>query len=127
LLLMCDPSDLGRSVGDRSTDWFVQSGPDGLGFYSASADVEPANPEWLASFDPTVFLYDNFPGGVGFSEKLFQSHDPALEQVRRMIESCSCDEGCPTCVGPVVELGARTRQLALEILGLICRKATVTH
>ncbi len=41
LLLMCDLSDLGRSVGDRSTEWFAQAGREGLGFYSAAGENEP--------------------------------------------------------------------------------------
>ena len=119
LLLMCDPGDLGRSVGDRSTEWFAQSGPEGLGFYSSSAELESANPDWLACFDPTIFLYDNYPGGIGFSEKLFESHDLALEQVQRMIKACCCGDGCPSCVGPVMAVGEATRRYALEILQLI--------
>ena len=125
LLLMCDPSDLGRSVGDLSTEWFAQNGPEGLGFYSSSAERESANPDWLACFDPTIFLYDKYPGGIGFSEKLFESHDLALEQVRKMVQACSCGDGCPSCVGPVMKVGEATRRYALEILQSICRRPTL--
>ncbi len=125
LRLMCDPSDLGRSVGDLSTEWFAQNGPEGLGFYSSSAERESANPDWLACFDPTIFLYDNYPGGIGFSEKLFESHDLALEQVRKMVQACSCGDGCPSCVGPVMKVGEATRRYALEILQSICRRPTL--
>ncbi|MCL2059218.1 MAG: DEAD/DEAH box helicase [Oscillospiraceae bacterium] len=52
---------------------------------------------------PTVFIYDNYPGGVGFSEKLYELHDELFDMAARMIESCECEFGCPSCVGPAGE------------------------
>jgi DEAD/DEAH box helicase domain-containing protein len=119
LLLMCDAANLGRSVGDRSANWFAQASREGLGFYSASVEAEVVSPEQLGCFDPTIFLYDNYPGGVGFSEVLFEHHSELLAQTRQVVGACKCRSGCPSCVGPVDELGKATKQHALEILALL--------
>ncbi|RPI29124.1 MAG: DEAD/DEAH box helicase [Acidobacteria bacterium] len=119
LLLMCDVRDIGRSVGDRSAGWFAKPEREGLGFYSAAGGTETAAADQLATFDPTIFLYDNYPGGVGFSEVLFSNHARLLEQTRNLIGGCGCRNGCPSCVGPVDELGKTTKRHALEILGVL--------
>ncbi len=119
LLLMCDVQDLGRSVGDRSTNWFALAGPEGLGFYSSAGETETRSADALDEFDPTVFLYDSYPGGVGFSEKLFECHDLTLEQARALIRECGCPQGCPSCVGPVNELGENTKAISLAVLKLL--------
>ena len=128
MLLMCDFRDLGRSVGSRSTRWFALSGPEGLGCYSAEGDQDPIDLEFLDSFDPTIFLYDNCPGGIGFSEKLFESHELLLAQAGQLISRCGCSSGCPSCVGPINEAGVTIKQIVLKILkGLMPdRSAAVT-
>ncbi len=126
LTLMCDFRDLGRSVGDRSNRWFALGGPEGLGFYSSSGDQEAVHPEGFDTFDPTVFLYDNYPGGIGFSEKLFDCHSSLLAQGLQLIEHCGCSEGCPSCVGPVNELGRGTKKFSLGILRALIRPKPVT-
>lgn len=123
LILMCDIRDLGRSVGDRSARWFAQSGPDGLGFYSAGDEEIAIDPQGLDSFDPTIFLYDNYPGGVGFAEKLFESHESLLEKTAELIAACPCPEGCPSCVGPLQEVGENTKKIARRILSSLSRSA----
>ncbi len=121
LLLMCDIRDIDRSVGDRSAGWFARPEREGLGFYSSSGQTEMEKAEQLATFEPTVFLYDNYPGGVGFSEVLFANHARLLRETRQLIAGCSCKNGCPSCVGPVDELGKTTKRHALEILAALTR------
>jgi DEAD/DEAH box helicase domain-containing protein len=65
---------------------------------------------------PTLFIYDNYPGGVGFSEKIFELHDKILKAARDLIENCGCDKGCPSCVGPINQVGVNGKQSALLIL-----------
>lgn len=117
LILMCDLRDVGRSVGDRSARWFARSDATGPGFYSPGSEGEALAPEMLASFDPTIFLYDNIPSGIGFSEKLFEQHEPLWRQTRELIEACGCEEGCPSCVGPARDPGQGVKKLALTLLG----------
>ena len=54
---------------------------------------------------PTVYIYENIPGGVGLTEKLFTEHDRLFESCLDHIRACSCDDGCPTCIGPPMEVG----------------------
>ncbi len=116
LILMCDVRDLGRSVGDRGTSWFARSNQDGLGFYSSAGELEQVQASRFDAFDPTIFIYDKFPGGVGLSEKLFEQHDLLLEQAASLIEDCTCKQGCPSCVGPVDEVFSQARRICLIVL-----------
>jgi DEAD/DEAH box helicase domain-containing protein len=65
---------------------------------------------------PTIYIYENIPDGVGFSEKLFNiSHDlfsACLEQVK----NCPCESGCPSCVGPEMEVGAGGKDGTIRLL-----------
>jgi DEAD/DEAH box helicase domain-containing protein len=72
LSLMCDPRDLGRSLGDGN------EGP---------------------LFDPTLYIFDNVPGGVGLAERIHQNALELVHRARALITGCSCTEGCPFCVG----------------------------
>lgn len=54
---------------------------------------------------PTVYIYENVPGGVGLSEKLFGESARLFEACRTQVKRCECDDGCPTCVGPPLEVG----------------------
>lgn len=47
---------------------------------------------------PTVFVYDGHPGGVGITERGFAAFEGWAEDTARMIESCPCEQGCPSCV-----------------------------
>src|SRR5262249_54224204 len=64
----------------------------------------------------TVFIYDNYPGGIGFSRPLFDMHGALLERTRELIAGCPCESGCPSCVGPEGNTGPRAKAVALEIL-----------
>jgi DEAD/DEAH box helicase domain-containing protein len=94
--LMCDPRDLGKTLGDRSGDGELPGKGDPLG----------------GGFDPTIFLYDHVPGGVGLAPRLFESRELLLRRARTMIEQCACTEGCPACIGAVVGMGARSPEPA---------------
>lgn len=65
---------------------------------------------------PTLYLFDAVPGGVGYAQRLFRQWEEvrlaALEHVRR----CPCRDGCPACVGAVVEMGDRAKRGAAWLL-----------
>ncbi len=65
---------------------------------------------------PTLFLCDNYPAGVGFAVKLFESHVLVLEAARQALTACPCTSGCPSCVGPPGEAGPDAKPNALAIL-----------
>jgi DEAD/DEAH box helicase domain-containing protein len=69
--------------------------------------------------EPRVFVYDNYPGGIGFSAPLFRMHAELLEGTRRLIAQCECESGCPGCVGPIGNTGPQAKAAALKILDLL--------
>ncbi|HET7083033.1 MAG TPA: DEAD/DEAH box helicase [Candidatus Limnocylindria bacterium] len=91
LLLMCDPRDLG-----------------------VLAQVQ-------APFTgrPTLYLYDAVPGGVGLTERLFTLTDQLIRACREAVDSCACADGCPACVGPAIEVGARGKATVSELLAAL--------
>ena len=70
-----------------------------------------------------IFIYDNYPGGIGFSQPLFRMHRELLEATRRLIAECECENGCPGCVGPVGNTGPLAKAAALRILDLLLERA----
>jgi DEAD/DEAH box helicase domain-containing protein len=64
----------------------------------------------------TIYLYDNYPGGIGFSEPLFSMHDLLLQRTRELIDECPCESGCPSCVGPIGSTGPHTKKVAQDML-----------
>jgi DEAD/DEAH box helicase domain-containing protein len=103
LLLMCDGHDIGLSVDGGSLDRRTRTG--------GAATV----PDGVAT-EPNVFIYDNYPGGIGFSRPLFDMHGLLLERTRDLIASCPCASGCPSCVGPEGNTGPRAKAVASAIL-----------
>lgn len=65
---------------------------------------------------PTLFLYDAYPGGVGLSEKAFQMQALLLEHALKIVQGCTCEGGCPGCVGPIIEVGETGKADARDIL-----------
>ncbi|HTO91320.1 MAG TPA: DEAD/DEAH box helicase [Candidatus Sulfotelmatobacter sp.] len=69
LLAMCDPSDLGGMIDSSQ-----------LG-------------------KPALFVFDRYPGGLGFSEQGWARLEELAESALAHLEACDCDGGCPACVG----------------------------
>jgi DEAD/DEAH box helicase domain-containing protein len=113
LHLMCDVRDLDRCVGDREGRWSARPGKGIVGPEGMAFGEEPDR------FEPTLFLYDVYPGGIGFSTKLYDLHDRLLEETESLIARCPCGEGCPSCVGPTTEVGAQSKKTAVAILGAL--------
>ncbi|MEO8509890.1 MAG: DEAD/DEAH box helicase [Chloroflexota bacterium] len=65
---------------------------------------------------PTLYLYDAVPGGVGLTERLFSLTDELVRACRDAVTSCPCSDGCPACVGPAIEVGARGKATVIELL-----------
>jgi len=65
---------------------------------------------------PTIYIYDKYPGGIGLSKKVFTILPTILEAVFQHIQSCSCENGCPSCIGPPLESGLFGKSSAKRIL-----------
>ncbi len=94
LLLMCDPRDLGVAVTE---------------------DTVPT-PQ---GFQPNIFLYDAYPGGIGQSQPLFSMRDRLIAGTSALLRECPCETGCPSCVGPLGEVGERGKEVALRFVELL--------
>jgi DEAD/DEAH box helicase domain-containing protein len=66
-------------------------------------------------------MYDAYPGGIGFSAPLFGMHAELLTRTRDLVAACPCDNGCPSCVGPVGETGPLAKTVALRLLDHLLR------
>ncbi|HEV3141005.1 MAG TPA: DEAD/DEAH box helicase, partial [Vicinamibacterales bacterium] len=113
LLLMCDGHDIGISIDG------AERGPStGSGSSRAASSGEAS-----ADRSPRVFVYDNYPGGIGFSKPLFDMHGEALHATRKLIAECECENGCPGCVGPIGNTGPHAKAVALRILDVMTQRA----
>ena len=101
LLLMCDRHDIGISIDSDDTS------------ENPAPSITKAR----------IFVYDNYPGGIGFSAPLFRMHHELLEATRRLISDCPCENGCPGCAGPVGNTGPLAKVAALRILDLLIQPA----
>jgi len=115
LLLMCDGHDLGLSV-----DGIAMEGASRLGGSSQAA--RGSTPAELSA-SPTIFIYDNYPGGIGFSEPLHGMHDQLIDRTRELIDGCPCKSGCPSCVGPEGATGPLAKRVASQLLGVLATAA----
>ena len=68
---------------------------------------------------PTVTIYDNAPGGLGFSDSLYELYDNLLSAARELVRACRCQRGCPSCVGPVTEVGDDAKANCLRLFDLL--------
>jgi DEAD/DEAH box helicase domain-containing protein len=87
LRLMCDPRDLGAVAEVRSVTTRL----------------------------PTVTVYEMYPGGVGYSSRMFELHRELLEHAAALVRDCPCLAGCPSCVGPL-HLVEGAKEACLKLL-----------
>jgi DEAD/DEAH box helicase domain-containing protein len=114
LLMMCDRRDLGTAVGERPPSAASEINWEDLA-------TAPANSSGSQEFfEPNLYIYDAYPGGIGFSEPLYRIYNALLERTRELITACPCQNGCPSCVGPAGDRSERTKDVALRILGQLC-------
>ncbi len=124
--VMADARDLQKSVGSGDGTWFASQDGQGRG-HLRGPDGMAITAGTLQQFVPTVYLYDNFPGGVGLSEPLWTRQGELVQRARELVQACECRAGCPACVGPVLasdEAGATTpKMLALRALEQLAHAA----
>ncbi len=122
LRAMSELRDLGRAVGDGEGTWSATLGADGRGGLRGRENA-PADPDCESRFAPTLFLYDNYPGGVGLSAPLFDDAARLVADAERLVRDCPCTAGCPACVGPILAgddgRASMPKDLALRVLGLL--------
>ena len=120
--VMAEGRDLQKAVGSGDGAWFVSADAGGRG-QVRSAESGEVVPDQTRGFTPTLFLYDNYPGGVGLSLPLFERREELRLAAASLISSCECKGGCPACVGPILaaeEAPDRSPKAAgMEVLRLL--------
>ncbi|MBK7369407.1 MAG: DUF1998 domain-containing protein [Candidatus Eisenbacteria bacterium] len=81
LMAMCDPADLGGMIDSSN-----------LG-------------------RPGIFLFDRYPGGLGFAEQGYARLDELAEAAHAHLVGCPCGDGCPACVGTPIYRPAQQQDL----------------
>ena len=111
LLLMCDRRDIGTAIGERPPS-------PGLGVEWEEAPTPNLGgaKEEREFFEANLYLYDAYPGGIGFSEPLYDATEVLLARTHELIAACPCEKGCPSCVGAAGERGEQAKEAALAIL-----------
>ena len=109
--LMIDPRDLGLTLGDRHDE-----------------AAPPGKRGGAPGFDPTIFLYDHVPAGVGLAPRLFEAHAELLVRARALALGCVCRAGCPACIGPEVgQVVTPSGELSLSVASAVPRKQVITE
>ncbi len=133
LLLMCDRRDIATAIGERppapntfnaqdaeSAERNIGQKPIPRSPQSSATSATTATSTVEEFFEPNLYLYDAYPGGIGFSEPLYHVHDLLLRRTRELIAACDCQAGCPSCVGPSGEKSEHAKRAALQILDRLC-------
>ena len=125
LLLMCDGRDLGTAIGERPPAPGSNHGVIPTEAHDLNLD---SSENWTTVqrefFEPNLYLFDAYPGGIGFSEPLFRGHELLVHKTRELIQTCPCEAGCPSCVGPAGDAAPRAKEAALAILDRLCANFT---
>jgi len=123
LLSLTETRDLGRAVGDGNGEWSAVIGPDGRASVRAPDGADVDVDRGARAFRPAIFLYDNYPGGIGLAAPLFDLRAEVLERASELVRHCACKDGCPACVGPVLAESRlprlSPRAAALRVLELL--------
>ena len=114
IFLLCDVRDVGAWLGDGSP---AEEG------VVVTRETQRTQLLGAERFTPTLYLYDSQPGGIGLAERIFEVLPDLLAQARATLEACPCRSGCPTCVGPVNEVGRRAKPIARAILERLAPRA----
>ena len=110
---------------DGEAEWAGGSGARAAGGGGAVVDVRSARPGRgdtediagaITGFRPNLYLYDNYPGGIGGQRSPFQDAERLLRSAAELIAGCPCEHGCPSCVGPVGEVGERGKEVAQRVI-----------
>ena len=120
--VMADAADLQKAVGNGDGAWFATGDGRGRG-QLRGANGSQADPSTADVFVPTIYLYDNYPGGIGQSEPLWRRQQDLVARARELVSACDCRAGCPACVGPALAIEGdpetSPRALALRVLAAL--------
>lgn len=109
IYLMCDLRDLGVAVIDTLQDKKI--------YQEQLRRIQPG-PESRLGFQPNIYLYDKYPGGIGFSKTLYDERDTLIPAVSSLVRNCPCELGCPSCIGAPLLHTKRSKEVVLWLLSI---------
>jgi DEAD/DEAH box helicase domain-containing protein len=68
---------------------------------------------------PTIYIYETVPGGVGLSRRIYEMFGEIVEAAISHVKKCGCKDGCPSCVGPLLEVGEGGKSASQSVLQLL--------
>lgn len=123
LLTMSERRDLGHSVGDSSATWSATVGSGGGAQIQDNDGQRVDVLDQKIPFNPTIYVYDNYPGGIGLSQPLFDMQGRTITAAIDLVNGCECAFGCPACIGPILAVeqsgDSSPKQSALRVLRLL--------
>ncbi len=99
IALMCEPRDIGRSLGSDDS----------------ACDRDVLGDE---RYRPTLFLFDALPGGVGLARRIYERSEELMSRAARLIQACPCVSGCPACIGAALVRSQRKVAAAALLEGM---------
>src|SRR5260370_41792021 len=106
---MCDSRDLGPAIGERppapdssSSAVEAELAPPAAAHLGTMNDFTQTRLEDAVStnakefFEPNLYLFDAYPGGIGFSEPLFRTPAILVQKTRALISAVPCEHGRPS-------------------------------
>jgi len=115
VILMCAVQDIGVAIEDNMTKSEINHST----INKISAREIPDTPY---HFEPSIYIYDKYPNGIGFSEILYEKTEELLNQTLEVITNCNCQRGCPSCIGPPVRNEGNPKMAAQFIINCIMEK-----
>ncbi|MCC5876858.1 MAG: DUF1998 domain-containing protein, partial [Candidatus Sumerlaeia bacterium] len=70
---------------------------------------------------PAIYLWDRYPGGIGLARRIHSQAAMLLQAAMEMLDDCPCTGGCPSCIGPQMEMGSKAKEATRELLRAITR------
>jgi DEAD/DEAH box helicase domain-containing protein len=116
VILLCDTRDVGVAIEDNLTKDPLHPGA------LKAMMRNQADMAFADRFEPNIFIFDRYPGGVGFAATLYEKAGLLLEKALEVIESCPCPSGCPSCVSPAIRAGGDHKAAARFLLKLLLER-----
>jgi DEAD/DEAH box helicase domain-containing protein len=107
IYLMCDLRDLGVAVIDTLQDKKI---------YQYQLRKRQISEDGRTSFQPNLYLYDKYPGGIGFSKTLYDERQTLLRSAKSLVENCKCENGCPSCIGAPLVYSRGAKDVVLWLM-----------
>lgn len=107
IYLMCDLRDLGVAVIDTLQDRKI---------YQQQLRRRQSDVPARDAFQPNIYLYDKYPGGIGFSKTIYEMHQTIFQSVQSLVQNCDCVNGCPSCIGAPLIYSRNAKEGVLYLL-----------